>query len=139
MLYLGSRKPPASAKSASRAAAPAPREVIAVDAKGTALDDQRRALAGLDGVVVLDGTWSQAKTLWWRNPWLLKCRRLVLNPARPSLYGKLRREPRREGLATLEAAGLALAQIEERPEIETTLLAGFALLLERYRALARQA
>ncbi len=139
VLYLGSRKPPASAKSASRAAAPAPREVIAVDAKGTPLDDQRRALAGLDGVVVLDGTWSQAKTLWWRNPWLLKCRRLVLNPARPSLYGKLRREPRREGLATLEAAGLALAQIEERPEIETTLLAGFALLLERYRALARQA
>ena len=88
---------------------------------------------------MLDGTWSQAKTLWWRNPWVLKCRRLVLNPARPSLYGKLRREPRREGLATLEAAGLALARIEGRPEIETALLAGFALLLERYRAVAREA
>ena len=26
----------------------------------------------LEGVIVIDGSWSQAKTLWWRNAWLLK-------------------------------------------------------------------
>src|SRR5690349_2994401 len=28
------------------------------------------ALAGLEGLILLDGSWSQAKALWWRNPWL---------------------------------------------------------------------
>ena len=36
----------------------------------------------------------------------------------PSAYGKLRREPRREGLSTIEAAGMLLARLEQRPEIE---------------------
>ncbi len=62
----------------------------------------------MQGVVVLDGTWSQAKALWWRNAWLLKLNRLVLLPERPSLYGKLRKEPRKECLSTLEAAAFAL-------------------------------
>jgi hypothetical protein len=26
----------------------------------------------LEGVIILDGNWKQAKTLWWRNPWLLR-------------------------------------------------------------------
>src|SRR5262249_27383512 len=30
------------------------------------------ATSELDGIVLLDGSWSQAKALWWRNPWLLK-------------------------------------------------------------------
>lgn len=57
----------------------------------------------LEGLVVLDGTWSQAKTLWWRNPWLLKLARVSLVPREPSMYGKLRKEPRREWVSTLEA------------------------------------
>ena len=118
---------------ARSAALPPGRDLVAVDRKGEPLADQARGLAGIEGVVVLDGSWSQAKTLWWRNPWVLKCRRLVLNPKRPSLYGRLRREPRREGLSTLEAAALALARLEGRPEIEERMLAGFARLLERYR------
>lgn len=118
---------------ARSAALPPGRDLVAVDRKGEPLADQARGLAGIEGVIVLDGSWSQAKTLWWRNPWVLKCRRLVLNPKRPSLYGRLRREPRREGLSTLEAAALALARLEGRPEIEERMLAGFARLLERYR------
>jgi hypothetical protein len=98
------------------------------------VEDQDGALAGIKGLVVLDGSWSQAKTLWWRNAWVLKCRRLVLNPKRPSLYGRLRREPRREGLATCEAVGLALARLEGRPDIEADLTARFGALLDRYRA-----
>jgi len=107
--------------------------VVALDAKGNMLPVQETALADIEGVIVLDGTWSQAKTLWWRNAWLLKSKRVVLAPSRPSLYGKLRREPRREGLSTLEAAGMLLARLENRPEIETALLDSFGKLLDKYR------
>ena len=46
---------------------------------GAAIEDQDAALKGVKGIVVFDGTWAQAKTLWWRNAWVLKARRLVLN------------------------------------------------------------
>ncbi len=129
VLYLGS----------ARAAQLAPgRDIVVLDRKGAALADQEAALAEIEGVVVLDGSWSQAKTLWWRNPWMLKCRRVVLGPSRPSRYGKLRREPRRDGLATIEAAALLLSRIEGRPEIALTLHKNFEQMLERYRAARRE-
>ncbi|HIJ63105.1 MAG TPA: DTW domain-containing protein [Rhodospirillaceae bacterium] len=121
VLYLGSAK-----------AAPG-REVEVQDAKGAVIADQDRGMAGIEGVVVLDGTWSQAKALWWRNPWVLKCKRIVLAPTHPSAYGRLRREPRREGLSTIEAVGLLLGRLERRPEIDAALFAGFRRMLERFR------
>jgi DTW domain-containing protein YfiP len=128
VLYLG----------AVRAAdLPKGREVVAVDAKGKPVADQSAALAGLAGIAIFDGTWSQAKTLWWRNPWVLKMRRIVLAPSRPSRYGALRREPRREGLSTLEAAALTVARLEARPEIETALSEGFEHMLAKYRSAKR--
>ena len=102
------------------------------------IPDQDRALVGVKGIVIFDGTWSQAKTLWWRNAWVLKAKRLVLNPRQSSLYGKLRREPRREGLSTIEAAALTLSRIEQRPEIETAMRASFARMLARYRSARSQ-
>ncbi|HLJ63712.1 MAG TPA: tRNA-uridine aminocarboxypropyltransferase [Stellaceae bacterium] len=124
--YLGSVRPAALAPSA---------EILVVDAKGTLLGAQEAVLQSLEGVILLDGTWSEAKALWWRNPWMLKTRRLVLGPRRPSRYGRTRREPRREGLATIEAAGLMLARLEGRPEIEATLTAHFERQLARYKSL----
>jgi DTW domain-containing protein YfiP len=129
-LYLGSADPHALAPG---------REIAALDAKGNLLPDQDAALAGVEGIIVLDGTWSQAKTLWWRNAWLLKSRRIALAPRRPSLYGKLRREPRREALSTLESVGLLMSRLEGRSEIETALTATFEKLLSRYRTLPGQA
>ena len=124
-LYLGSADPAMEAPGQA---------VVALDAKGKRLPIQEMALAGIEGVIVLDGTWSQAKTLWWRNAWLLKSKRVVLAPPRPSLYGKLRREPRREALSTIEAVGMLLSRLEERPEIEAALSETFAKLLDRYKA-----
>lgn len=129
ILHLGSIEPAQLGLSAAAAA----RGIAAVDAKGVPLADQDAALAGLDGVVLFDGTWSQAKTLWWRNPWVLRLRRLILAPTRPSLYGQLRREPRRAGLSTIEAAGFVLARLEGRPEIEAALHESFRRMLARYR------
>jgi hypothetical protein len=108
-------------------------DIVAINRKGEIEDDQRGILRAIEGVVVLDGTWSQAKALWWRNAWMLKCQRVILNPTRPSRYGKLRREPRADGLATIEAVGMLLSALEQHPEISETLDATFERMLAKYR------
>jgi DTW domain-containing protein len=128
VLYLGS----------ARAAALDPgRAVVALNRKGDVADNQEAILQRIEGIVLLDGTWSQAKALWWRNPWMLKCQRVILRPGRPSAYGQLRREPRRDGLSTLEAVAMLLSALEKRPEIETTLNAAFGRMLARFREVQR--
>lgn len=113
VLYLGSARP---------AAFGLDREIVVLDRAGMPAADQDAMLRSLEGVVLLDGSWSEAKTLWWRNPWLLRLRRLVLNPRHRSRFGRVRREPRREALSTLEAAALLLKHLDGGPEIEATLL-----------------
>jgi DTW domain-containing protein len=108
-------------------------QVVAINRKGEIEPNQRAILREIEGVVLLDGTWSQAKALWWRNAWMLKCQRLILGPSQPSRYGKLRREPRRDGLSTIEAAALVLSYLEKRPDIADVLNASFVHMLERYR------
>lgn len=124
ILYLGSSKV---------ADLETDRDIVAIDRKGEMEQGQNAILNNIEGIVLLDGTWSQAKALWWRNAWMLKCQRVILGPKRVSLYGKLRREPRRDGLATIEAAAMLLGRLEKRPEIETALLASFEQMLARYR------
>jgi DTW domain-containing protein YfiP len=128
VLYLGSVK--------ASEAAPG-RDIVLVDKKGAAVANQDRMLRELEGIILLDGTWSQAKALWWRNAWMLKCRRVVLGPRQPSRYGQIRREPRRDALSTLESAAMLLARLEQRPEIETALAASFDRMLTRYRDVKR--
>jgi DTW domain-containing protein YfiP len=124
ILYLGSAK---------AAELDPESEVLALTRKGEVAENQRAILKSIEGVILLDGTWSQAKALWWRNPWMLKCQRVILGPRRPSRYGHLRREPRRDGLSTIEAAGLLMAALERRPEIAATLDASFERMLARYQ------
>jgi DTW domain-containing protein len=109
------------------------RDLLAIDRKGEAEENQRAILKDIQGIVVLDGTWSQAKALWWRNAWMLKLQRVILGPAKPSLYGKLRKEPRSDGLSTLEATGMLLANLEKRPDIADTLNGAFARMLATYK------
>ena len=89
--------------------------------------------SALQGIVVLDGTWSKAKTLWWRNPWLNKLSRMTLKPAQPSIYGRMRAEPRRELVSTLESVALALTLAGEPPEIQAGLERVFRTLVQRVR------
>jgi DTW domain-containing protein YfiP len=124
VLYLGSARP---ARLGLR------HEVIALDRRGEPAAEQEAMLKGIAGVVLLDGTWKEAKTLWWRNPWLLKLRRLVLNPQHPSRYGRIRREPRREALSTLEATALLLKHLDGGPEVEAALLGALDRLIAEAR------
>ena len=113
-------------------------EIVAIDRKGEMEQGQRAILKEIEGIVLLDGTWSQAKALWWRNAWMLKCQRVILGPKQPSRYGHLRKEPRHDGLSTIEAAGLVLSALEKRPDIAATLNASFERMLARYREVQRE-
>ena len=73
-------------------------EIIFFNKRGEEVPFEKKKI---DGIVLLDGTWAQAKTLWWRNPWLIKLKRAVIFPKNLSMYGKLRKEPRRECLSTI--------------------------------------
>lgn len=79
----------------------------------------------IEGIIVLDGTWSQAKALWWRNAWMIKCLRIALDPAKPSMYGRHRREPKRECLSTLESVAYTLEAHTEKNPASQALLDGF--------------
>jgi DTW domain-containing protein YfiP len=123
-LYLGTKV------QAPAADAPA---LTAVDPHGVALPDQAAALAHVEGIVLLDGNWRQAKALWWRNAWLLKLRRAVLNPERRSAYGALRREPRRESISTIEAAALTLDALGDPSKPGEPLMEAFVAFLKEAR------
>jgi tRNA-uridine aminocarboxypropyltransferase len=114
-------------------------DIAVLDRHGAARPDGKAALAGLEGIVVLDGTWSQAKALWWRNPWLLKLHRIVLRPGFRSAYGELRREPRPESVSTIEAVALCLAGMEGEPELFDRIAAPFRALIAAHRAGAKPA
>lgn len=98
------------------------------DRKGERVEPSR-----LEGIIVLDGTWSKAKTLWWRNPWLNKLSRVNLKPSKPSIYGRLRAEPRKDFVSTLESVAAALTLCGEDPEIEAGLERVFRTLVQRVR------
>ena len=121
VLYLG------SAHATGKAA------LVGLDRKGQPLADQAAARTGLRGIVVLDGNWSQAKALWWRNPWLTKLRRFVVVPDGPSLYGDLRKEARPDAVSTLEAVALALSALEGG-EIRERLLEPFHDMIAKARS-----
>lgn len=136
VLYLGSgiqggpaHKPPAPGKEP---------KLQLVNNKGAPLPESAKLLAQLEGIVVLDGTWSQAKTLWWRNAWLLKLQRAVLIPGAPSLYKELRKEPRPECLSTIETIAQSLRALGEPKLVSDglTRIFGGLLDLERKRRLA---
>ncbi|HVB15051.1 MAG TPA: DTW domain-containing protein [Stellaceae bacterium] len=127
VLYLGSARPASLGQAG---------EVVVLGRGGEPVADPAPILRGLDGIVLIDGSWKEAKTLWWRNPFLLKLHRLVLNPPRPARLGRLRREPRRDALSTIEAASLVLRHLEAGPAAADTLLAALDRLMAAVTAMA---
>src|ERR1700692_3047508 len=106
VLYLGSAKV---------AELSTDRDIVAISRKGEIEDNQRAILKDIEGIVLLDGTWSQAKALWWRNAWMLKCQRVILGPQHPSRYGKLRKETRPPGLPPIQAGAVLVSCLSPRP------------------------
>ncbi len=64
-----------------------------------------------DQLVVLDGSWSDARHLLRDNPWLGKLPRYSLSPTAPSRY-RIRAEPSTESVSTIEAIVQSLQILE---------------------------
>ena len=107
VLYLGTSK-------ASEKLPPLPFQIVTQ--KGAPISKET-----IKGIVILDGNWKQSKTLWWRNPWLLKLKRIVLNPPERSDWGSLRKQPRPECLSTIESLSFTLDQLNESSKISESL------------------
>lgn len=122
VLYLGS------------VAIPDDKTLCFVDKKGLIIANDKEIKDSIEGILVLDGTWTQAKSLWWKNAWLLKLQRIVIKPFMPSLYGKLRKEPRRESVSSLEAVANTLVALGEPVETSKALISSFRKLLDEHRA-----
>src|SRR5205807_10141141 len=51
------------------------RDIVAINRKGEIEENQRATLKAIEGIVLLDGTWSEAKALGCRTAWLLNGQR----------------------------------------------------------------
>jgi len=87
-------------------------------------------------LVVVDGTWWQARKLLKRNAALRALPQLRFTPAAPSNY-RIRREPADHCVATVEALALALGALEEAPARFATLLRPFEAMIDTQIRYAR--
>ncbi len=80
-------------------------------------------------LVVVDGTWSQAKKLLRLNPRLAALPRLSYSPTEPGNY-RIRREPTAQHLSTIEATAAVLGLLEGDPERFRALLRPFTWMVD---------
>jgi hypothetical protein len=81
------------------------------------------------GLLVLDGTWAHAKTLYRHNPWLQRLPHVRFTPDAPSRY-RIRKEPRDDYVSTLEAIVAALRIVEPETPGGDDLLAAFDRMVD---------
>lgn len=87
-------------------------------------------------LIVVDGTWSHAKTLLRDVPELRRFRRLKFSPRVPSTY-RIRKEPRADYLSTIESIAYVLRLIEPETEGLTHLEQSFSEMIDRNIAARR--
>eukprot|EP00088_Acartia_fossae_P026231 TRINITY_DN27030_c0_g1_i1.p1 TRINITY_DN27030_c0_g1~~TRINITY_DN27030_c0_g1_i1.p1 ORF type:complete len:232 (+),score=40.89 TRINITY_DN27030_c0_g1_i1:52-747(+) len=75
----------------------------------------------IETLLILDGTWDQAKKMYLRNPALHNIQKIMLNLSTLSEYS-VRTQPNEHGLSTIESAAHTIAILESRPEILPGLL-----------------
>jgi len=75
----------------------------------------------IETVLILDGTWDQAKKMYQRNPVLQQIQKIKLNLSTVSEYS-VRTQPNESCLSTLESAAHTIAILEGRREILKNLL-----------------
>jgi DTW domain-containing protein YfiP len=85
--------------------------------------------AGPITLVVLDGTWWQARKLLKRNAALAALPQIRFTPPTPSRY-RIRREPADHCVATVEALAQVLGALEGAPERFATLLRPFEAMID---------
>ena len=102
----------------------APRAGLLYPGPGAVSLEGLPAEARPEQLVILDGTWSHAKSLLRELPALRALPRFALSPTAPSRY-RIRREPTAEALSTVEATVAALKLLEPETEGLEELLRAF--------------
>jgi DTW domain-containing protein len=100
-----------------------------------ARDVAREPPPGPVTLVVVDGTWAQARHVIERNPVLLELPRYAFTPPAPSEY-RIRREPDVDYVSTIEALAHVLGVLEGDPERFRALLAPFRAMIDMQLAAA---
>jgi hypothetical protein len=98
----------------------------------------REPPAGPVTLVVVDGTWAQARTVVRDNPILNALPRYAFAAPEPSRY-RIRREPRAEYCSTIEALMHVLGVLEGDPERFRALLVPFEAMIDAQLACERSA
>jgi len=80
-------------------------------------------------LVVVDGTWSQAKKLLKLNPRLAALPQLSFSPSQPGNY-RIRKEPTDQHLSTIEATAAVLGLLEGDPARFATMLRPFTWMVD---------
>lgn len=80
-------------------------------------------------LIVVDGTWVQAKKLITENPWLAALPRLSFSPEQPGRY-RIRKEPSDLHLSTVEAVAAVVGAIEGDLESYQALLRPFDAMVD---------
>ncbi len=88
-------------------------------------------------LVVVDGTWSNAKKVVEKCPLLSKLPRLKFFPDQPGNY-RIRKEPEEHCLATIEATAFVLEKLEKAPSRFTPILTAFDAMVEKQLDYIRQ-
>ncbi len=94
-----------------------------------AIDVVKNPPRGPVTLVVVDGTWSQAKKIVKSDPELARLPRYAFTPDRPSEY-RIRREPSLECVSTIEALMQVLGVLEGDPNRFRALLAPFRAMVD---------
>ena len=81
-------------------------------------------------LVVVDGTWSNAKKVVEKCPLLSALPRLKFFPDQPGNY-RIRKEPEAHCLATIEATAFVLGRLEKSPARFTPILTAFDAMVEK--------
>jgi DTW domain-containing protein YfiP len=81
-------------------------------------------------MIVVDGTWWQAKRVMERSPRLASLPRMSIDAPAPSTY-RIRKPPSDQHLSTVEAVALALGVLEDAPDKFATMRRPFDVMVER--------
>jgi DTW domain-containing protein YfiP len=107
----------------------APRPVYLLFPGPRAIDLADAQLGGPITLVVVDGTWWQARKLLKRNAVLAALPQIRFSPRTPSNY-RIRREPADHCVATVEALAQVLGALEGAPERFAALLRPFEAMID---------
>lgn len=97
---------------------------------GEGAQEPAQVAGAVQTLVVIDGTWAQARKVLRENPILQRLPRIGLLPERPGNY-RIRREPTAECLATVEAVANALGALEQAPGRFDSMLGAFTFMVDR--------